>query len=225
MRPEKYSLQILFIATIMITGSCLEGQVKVWEEMLTLPTYEPLPADKNPMFYVPDAYQGAKRVLYPYPLKDNLSSEKSEREHKAVYLENEYIKLCLLPDIGGRLFYATDKTNNYEIFYRQHVIKPANIGMLGAWISGGIEWCVFHHHRATTHLPVDYRLVENDDGSKTIWFGEMEPFVAREVGSEPVLYVRNIMVFSIQIQMQQLLYEEQQRLREPGVESSALPGD
>ncbi|MCK5066786.1 MAG: DUF5107 domain-containing protein, partial [Bacteroidales bacterium] len=175
MRPEKYSLQILFIATIMITGSCLEGQVKVWEEMLTLPTYEPLPADKNPMFYVPDAYQGAKRVLYPYSLKDNLSSEKSEREHKAVYLENEYIKLCLLPDIGGRLFYATDKTNNYEIFYRQHVIKPANIGMLGAWISGGIEWCVFHHHRATTHLPVDYRLVENDDGSKTIWFGEMEP--------------------------------------------------
>jgi tetratricopeptide (TPR) repeat protein len=92
-----------------------------------------------------------------------------------VYLENEYIKLCLLPDIGGRLFYATDKTNNYEIFYRQHVIKPANIGMLGAWISGGVEWCVFHHHRASTHLPVDYRLVENSDGSKSIWFGEIEP--------------------------------------------------
>ena len=175
MRPEKILLRILAITLLIITCFGLNGQVKIWEEMLSLPTYELKAADKNPMFYVPDAYQGAKRVIYPYPLMDNLSTEKSEQEHKAVYLENEYIKLCLLPDIGGRLFYATDKTNNYEIFYRQHVIKPANIGMLGAWISGGIEWCVFHHHRASTHLPVDYKLVENDDGSKTIWFGEIEP--------------------------------------------------
>lgn len=175
MSPEKTFLRFLLIASVLLSGSCLEAQVKIWEETLVLPTYQPKPPDKNPMFYVPDAYQGAKRVLYPYPLMDNLSSEKSDQEHRAVCLENEYIKLCLLPDIGGRLFYATDKTNNYEIFYRQHVIKPANIGMLGAWISGGIEWCVFHHHRASTYLPVDYRLVENEDGSKTIWFGEIEP--------------------------------------------------
>lgn len=175
MRPVLTLLRILALTLLFIPFSILSGQVKIWEEMLSLPTYEPKAADKNPMFYVPDAYQGAKRVLYPYPLMDNLSTEKSDREHRAVYLENEYIKLCLLPDIGGRLFYATDLTNNYEIFYRQHVIKPANIGMLGAWISGGIEWCVFHHHRASTYLPVDYRLVENSDGSKTIWFGEIEP--------------------------------------------------
>jgi len=175
MRPKKNFLRILALASLFLPSFLLNGQVKIWEEMLSLPTYELKAPDKNPMFYVPDAYQGAKRVIYPYPLMDNLSTEKSEREHKAVYLENEYIKLCLLPDIGGRLFYATDKTNNYEIFYRQSVIKPANIGMLGAWVSGGIEWCVFHHHRASTHLPVDYRLVENDDGSKTIWFGEIEP--------------------------------------------------
>ncbi len=175
MRPEKTFHLILAITLLLIPGYLLNGQVKIWEEMLTLPTYEPKAADKNPMFYVPDAYQGAKRVVYPYPLMDNLSTEKSDREHRAVYLENEYIKLCLLPDIGGHLLFATDKTNNYEIFYRQHVIKPANIGMLGAWISGGIEWCVFHHHRPSTYLPVDYRLVENGDGSKSIWFGENEP--------------------------------------------------
>ncbi len=128
-----------------------------------------------PCFLCGDAYQGASKVIYPYALMDNLSNTKVEKEHKAVFLENEYMKLCLLPDMGGRLFYATDKTNDYEFFYRQHVIKPANIGMLGAWISGGIEWCVFHHHRASTSLPVDYRLVENEDGSKTIWFGEIEP--------------------------------------------------
>jgi tetratricopeptide (TPR) repeat protein len=175
MRPVKNLLRNLFIPVLLISVNCMNGQVKIWEGMLTLPTYEPKPADKNPMFYVPDAYQGAKRVIYPYPMMDNLSSEKSDKEYRAVYLENEYIRLCLLPDIGGRLFYATDKTNDYEMFYRQHVIKPANIGMLGAWISGGIEWCVFHHHRASSYLPVDYRLVENDDGSKTIWFGEIEP--------------------------------------------------
>lgn len=175
MRPEKILLRIMAFALLLLPLCGLNGQVKIWEEMLSLPSYEPFAPDKNPMFYVSDAYQGAKRVIYPYPLMDQLSTEKEVKEHRAVYLENEYIKLCLLPDIGGRLFYATDKTNDYEIFYRQHVIKPANIGMLGAWISGGIEWCVFHHHRASTYLPVDYKLVENDDGSKTIWFGEIEP--------------------------------------------------
>ncbi|MHB8866926.1 MAG: DUF5107 domain-containing protein, partial [Pirellulaceae bacterium] len=69
---------------------------------------------------------------------------------------------------------ATDKSNQYDFFYQQHVIKPALIGMLGAWISGGVEWCAFHHHRNTTFMPVDHSLVENADGSKTIWFGETE---------------------------------------------------
>jgi len=54
------------------------------------------------------------------------------------------------------------------------VIKPALIGMIGAWISGGIEWDIPHHHRATTFMPVAYRLVENSDGSKTVWVGEIE---------------------------------------------------
>ena len=47
--------------------------------------------------------------------------------------------------------------------------------MTGAWVSGGIEWCVLHHHRASTLLPVDYSLEENENGSKTIWIGETEP--------------------------------------------------
>ena len=175
MRPVSNLLRILAGTLLLLPGFGLSGQVQIWEEMLPLPTYEVKEPDKNPMFYVPDAYQGASRVIYPYPLMDNLSTEKTEKEYKALYLENEYIRLCVLPELGGRLFYATDKTNNYEMFYRQHVIKPANIGMLGAWISGGIEWDVFHHHRASTYMPVDYRLEENADGSKTIWIGEFEP--------------------------------------------------
>ncbi len=150
-------------------------KVKVTEGSLTLPTYLVKAADKNPMFYENKSYQGASKIVYPYPMMDNLSNVKELQTYTALYLENKYIKLCVLPEIGGRLFYATDKTNDYEIIYRQHVIKPANIGMLGAWISGGIEWCVFHHHRASTHMPVDYTISENDDGSASIWIGEIEP--------------------------------------------------
>jgi hypothetical protein len=170
-------LSILFIAfsSSLVQGRNNQPEVKIWEEPLILPTYIVHPPDVNPMFQRPLSYQGASRVIYPYPFMDNLSNIKKDQTYKAVYLENEYIKLCILPELGGKLFYATDKTNNYEVFYRQHVIKPSNIGMLGAWTSGGIEWCVFHHHRASTFMPVDYTLTGNEDGSKTIWVGEIEP--------------------------------------------------
>ncbi len=150
------------------------GPVSVWEEALTLPTYRLDPPDSNPMFYTHESYQGAEKRIYPYPFQDRVTNIREQRTYKALYLENDYIRLSILPELGGRLFSALDKTNNYEIFYHQHVIKPALIGMLGAWISGGIEWCVFHHHRNTTFMPVDCALAENPDGSKTIWFGETE---------------------------------------------------
>jgi len=162
------------VLNIPLNGQ-FDGIVKTREDTLILPTYLIHPADVNPMFFRNQSYQGASRVLYPYPLQDNLSNEKKDVVYKALFLENKFIKLCVLPEIGGRLFYATDKTNNYEIFYRQHVIKPAIIGMLGAWISGGIEFCVFHHHRASTFLSVDYTMTSNNDGSSTIWIGETEP--------------------------------------------------
>ena len=81
---------------------------------MTLPTYQVLPADKNPMFYVPANYQGAQRVIYPYAQNDGITSIKPDRTYKAVYLENEFIKIGVVPEIGGKLFYATDKTNNYN---------------------------------------------------------------------------------------------------------------
>ena len=172
--PVKRRSKEVLLLVFLLCGT-LFSQVRVWEEPLVLPTYEAKSPDVNPMFWRPMVYQGASRVIYPYPLMDNVTNVRGVRTYKALYLENEYIKLCVLPELGGRLFYATDKTNGYEMFYRQHVIKPALIGMLGAWISGGIEWCVFHHHRASSFMPVDYTFTENADGSKTIWIGEIEP--------------------------------------------------
>lgn len=174
MKTKKFILS-LFLWFCLFGAALAQETVKIWQEPLTIPTYLVDAPDKNPMFFQHQSYQGASRVIYPYALNDNITDKKEDRTYKALYLENEYIKLCVLPEMGGRLFYAIDKTNGYDIFYHQHVIKPANIGMTGAWISGGIEFCVFHHHRASTFLPVDYTLTKNDDGSATIWIGETEP--------------------------------------------------
>jgi tetratricopeptide (TPR) repeat protein len=171
-------LLVLASCAIVLTVSAASvpanAAVRVWEESITLPAYRLDPPDPSPMFYTGASYQGAQKRVYPYPLLDKVTGIREEGTFKTVNLENEYIRLSILPEIGGRLFSAIDKTNGYDIVYHQHVIKPALIGMLGAWISGGIEWCVFHHHRNTTYMPVDYTVQANPDGSKAIWFGETE---------------------------------------------------
>jgi tetratricopeptide (TPR) repeat protein len=161
--------------SVLFGAGTLRAQVKLSEEQWVLPTYMVAPADKNPMFFKGESYQGASKVIYPYAMNDVISNDKADHAWKALILENEYIKLCVTPEIGGKLYYGTDKTNGYNFVYKNNVVKPSNIGMLGAWVSGGIEWCVIHHHRASTFLPVDYELAENTDGSKTIWIGETEP--------------------------------------------------
>ena len=151
-----------------------DSSVRIFEEELVLPTYEVGPADPNPRFYHGRTYQGAQGRVYPYPMLDRLTDERIDKAYRAVWLENEYVRLCVLPELGGRLFEAVDKTNGYDFLYRQHVIKPALIGMLGAWISGGIEWNFPHHHRSRVLMPMDHALVENPDGSKTVWLSETD---------------------------------------------------
>jgi tetratricopeptide (TPR) repeat protein len=151
-----------------------QGNVRLYEEEIIIPTYLTGEPEKNPVFYTPADYQGAQCRIYPYPSMDKLTEEKADKVYLGLFLENEYVKVCVLPGIGGRLYMARDKSNGYDFIYYNRVIKPALIGMAGAWISGGIEWNIPHHHRVSTFMPVDYRLVENDDGSKTIWVGEYE---------------------------------------------------
>ncbi|HBY60228.1 MAG TPA: DUF5107 domain-containing protein [Solibacterales bacterium] len=164
----------LFSLLILLAVTAAPAEVRIWQEPMTVPTYVTGPPDPNPMFYLGRTYQGARGAIYPYPLYDKLTDRKEDRSYTAVWLENEYVKICVLPELGGRIFAAVDKTNGYDFFYRQHVVKPALIGMLGAWISGGVEWNIPHHHRASSFLPVQYKLTENADGSKTVWVGELE---------------------------------------------------
>jgi tetratricopeptide (TPR) repeat protein len=170
------TIGILFVLT-GIYGQVQESRestAKIWKETVSIPTYLVDAPDPNPRFYDGRAYQGAQGRVYPYPIYESLSDKRVMKDYDMVFLENEYIRIDILPDIGGRLFGALDKTNGYDFIYRQHVIKPALIGMLGAWISGGIEWNFPHHHRATAFMPVDYTMVENPDGSATLWIGELE---------------------------------------------------
>lgn len=142
--------------------------VRVWEEDVMIPTYEAGKPDKNPMFLEKRVYQGSSGKVYPYPTTEKISLEKRDRKWHAVYLENEYLKIMILPELGGRIQRAYDKTNNYDFVYYNHVIKPALVGLTGPWISGGIEFNWPQHHRPTTYMPVDFLIQEREDGSKSV---------------------------------------------------------
>ena len=148
--------------------------VKAWRELVTIPTYEVGKPEKNPIFLEKRVYQGSSGVVYPYPVIESISDKKVDKEWKAIYIENEYIKVMLLPELGGRIQMAYDKIKQRHFVYYNHVIKPALVGLTGPWISGGIEFNWPQHHRPSTYLPVDSTIVENADGSVTVWVNELE---------------------------------------------------
>lgn len=148
--------------------------VKIWEEEIEISTYPVGKPDKNPMFLEKRVYQGSSGKVYPYPVIDKIYDEKVNQKYKAVFLENNYLKIMILPELGGRIQRALDKTNNYDFVYYNKVIKPALVGLAGPWISGGIEFNWPQHHRPNTFGPVEYILNDNQDGSKTLWVSEID---------------------------------------------------
>ena len=163
----------LLLVFAIISFSAL-SQVKVYEGKEVIPTYQKGADEVSPIFYTGRGVQGAQGKVYPYPSQTKLGDSLIDTTYEMVYLENEYIRVKVLPAFGGRLFSAIDKTNGHELFHTNSVIKPDLIGTLGAWVSGGIEWCFPHHHRTSTMMKSDYRMIENADGSATVWIGETE---------------------------------------------------
>ena len=148
--------------------------VKAWKETVVIPTYEIGAPEKNPIFLEKRVYQGSSGVVYPYPVIESISDEPQDKEWHAVWIENEYIKVMVLPELGGRVQMAYDKVKQRHFVYYNHVIKPALVGLTGPWISGGIEFNWPQHHRPSTYLPVDSTIEENEDGSVTVWVSETE---------------------------------------------------
>ena len=152
----------------------IQGRAEIWVEQITLPTYGIGKADKNPMFLEKRVYQGSSGKVYPLPVVDKILDEKVDQPYTAVWLENDYIRVMVLPELGGRIQRAYDKTNGYDFVYYNEVIKPALVGLVGPWISGGIEFNWPQHHRPTTYAPTDWRVTENEDGSCSVELSEVD---------------------------------------------------
>ena len=155
------------------------AEVRAWEDRLVLPTYV-WEEDINPKFWAMEGgaklsttVQGA--ITYPYVMQDHLSRTKVDRAYRALYLENEYLRVTCLPELGGRLHSVFDKTQGREMFHLNPVIKPGMIAMRGAWISGGVEWNSGPHgHTVTIVSPVDAAIGKNADGSAYLAISNQE---------------------------------------------------
>lgn len=149
-------------------------KARAWREDVVIPTYEVGTPEKAPLFLEKRVYQGSSGVVYPYPVIESISNEKTPHTYHAVFLENEYIKVMVLPELGGRIQMAYDKIRQRHFIYYNQVVKPALVGLAGPWISGGIEFNWPQHHRPSTFMPVDCTIEDNADGSVTVWVNERE---------------------------------------------------
>ena len=164
------------------------NKARIYEQIITFPTYKAGSPEKNPLFIEKRAYQGSTGKVYPMPICEKISDTREDVAYKAVILENDYLYVMILPELGGRIQRALDKTNNYDFVYYNRVIKPALVGLAGPWISGGIEFNWPQHHRPSTFMPVDYALSENPDGSATVILGETDRINGTKSNASVTLY-------------------------------------
>lgn len=144
--------------------------VRAWVDTITIPTYPLGEADPNPRFR---AFGGPP--IYPYSMQDRFGTRRAERSYRAVWLENEYLRVLCLPELGGRIQSVFDKVADREMFYRNRVIRPGHIALRGAWVSGGIEWNRGPEgHGVTSFSPVDVRITSRSDGSASLLIGTVE---------------------------------------------------
>jgi tetratricopeptide (TPR) repeat protein len=159
--------------------------VKAWHAPVSMLTYMPAAPDPNPLFLERRVYQGSSGRVYPLPVIGYIERTPHPHFWDAVHIENELLRLMILPAIGGRIHVGVDKRTGYDFFYRQNVIKPALVGLAGPWISGGVEFNWPQHHRPATFMPVETAIERDPDGSVTIWCSDHDP-MARMKGMHGV---------------------------------------
>lgn len=138
-------------------------------------TYPEAAAENLPMFAENRVHQRTSGNPFPNKVVVKAQREnKIEKEYTVIRLSNDYVELAVLPELGGKIWYAKDRKSGYEFIYKNNVIKPALIGVLGSWTSGGMEFNWPFHHRASTFMPVDY-YVERGDDYAIVWISEHDP--------------------------------------------------
>jgi len=166
------ALAVLLLSCASARAQSGEKGARVSEEPLTIPTYELGPANPYPPLL--DWSRRKWRPVYPYPMLDTLTDKRADKTYKAVRLENEYLRVTVLPELGGHLYEIFDKTQNRDVLYTNPVIKYAMVAIRGAWVSGGIEWNFPDGHTLTTVSPVDYAMRMEADGSASVTVGDTE---------------------------------------------------
>ena len=150
--------------------------VKVTDEKRMIPAYDEPAAEEMPMFAENRVHQRSSGNPYPNKVVMQVDRQhRSEKPFRVITLENEFIRVELMPELGGRIYSAMDKRTGYDFLYKQHVIKPALIGLLGSWISGGCEFNWPCHHRPSSFMPVDVEIEKEESGAVTVWMSENEP--------------------------------------------------
>ena len=154
----------------------LKGKTEIRIETVNIPTYPFVEPEVMPFFSETANHQGTTGNPYPVRPTANVIIENPEdKPWTVITLENDYIRVGIMPEIGGRICEAYDKTTGYNFLYRQHVVKPAMIGVYGPWTSGGLEFNWPFHHRPSTFMPVDYYTEEEADGTAIVWLSEHAP--------------------------------------------------
>lgn len=163
-------------------------KVSIYTKTMTIPTYGVGDYEKNPIFIEKRVYQGSSGKVYPNPIIEKISDTRIDVDYETVVLENDYIYVIVMPSLGGRIYTAYDKSNGYDFIYHNEVIKPALVGLLGPWISGGIEFNWPQHHRPSTFMPTSYKITEYPDGSASVFVGEIENMFGTKGMTEIKLY-------------------------------------
>lgn len=160
---------LFVVAVLSITAMAAGESVQYREDKLTLPTY-PWHDDPHPALR---AYENV--IYYPYTRQEFIENKSVPRDYRTLVVENEYLRVTCIPELGGRIHSVFVKATGQEMFHCNKEIKPALIAMRGAWISGGIEWNSGPHgHTVTIVSPVDAVVRENGDGSATLIVGNTE---------------------------------------------------
>jgi tetratricopeptide (TPR) repeat protein len=165
-------LKIIFIAVVGFIAGCAPAfaeNVRVWQGALEIPTYLLGEEDPNPPMPLAD-----KVRIYPYTLLDDLTDRLEAKSYQAVYIENEFLKAIVLPELGGHLYSLYDKVNKREVFYRNNVVKYGLVSLRGAWVSGGMEFNFPNGHTVVTVSPVAFTTMQNPDGSATVVVGDVD---------------------------------------------------
>ena len=157
---------VLLVVQMLSVGIASAQKATVKEERVKMGTYD---------YCDPDPVAHPEKSIYPYFRHDKFSTEKSVKEWKSVTLENDFIKVVMFPEIGGKVWTAIDKSNGKPFLYNNDVVKFRDIAMCGPWVSGGIEFNFgIIGHAPTTAMPVDYLTIEKPDGSVSCYISAIE---------------------------------------------------